>query len=329
MNTDLAVVERNLQHLSPVLGELLVEAKLPPARLIRTVMISLEKTRGLHECEMGSIMSAATTAAVLGLEVDGVTGQGYLIPFKQKAQFVIGYKGFNTMGARSGYTINAGVVRHGDAFSFSEGSKPFVDHIPSGGPAGRTITHAWACAVSKSLPPIVKVLTLEEIMFTKSRSQGARKADSPWNEPLIGFPAMAEKTARRRLQRSMPLNVMQLAGAFDDKVDEGRHTIITPDRNIVASEPIDVDPDQGMPLGKPPSQRIVIIAKDGNRRAFDDIESWELFIVGALPKLSGDGINSFIDRMEPVFDDLQADHPEHVGRVKAAIAARIAELSTH
>jgi RecT family len=31
------------------------------------------------------------SAACLGLEVDGVTGQAYLLPFKGKAQLVIGY----------------------------------------------------------------------------------------------------------------------------------------------------------------------------------------------------------------------------------------------
>ena len=39
------------------------------------------------------------------LEVDGVTGQAFLIPFKGRAQLVIGYKGFNTLAARSGLTV--------------------------------------------------------------------------------------------------------------------------------------------------------------------------------------------------------------------------------
>jgi phage RecT family recombinase len=68
------------------------------------------------------LFNSAMSAAVLGLEVDGVTGQAYLIPFAGKAQLVIGYKGFNTLAARSGITITGAVVREGDEFDFELGS---------------------------------------------------------------------------------------------------------------------------------------------------------------------------------------------------------------
>ena len=49
-----------------------------------------------------------------GLEVDGVTGQAFLVPFAGKVQLVVGYKGYNTLGARAGLTITGEVVRSGD-----------------------------------------------------------------------------------------------------------------------------------------------------------------------------------------------------------------------
>jgi phage RecT family recombinase len=72
------------------------------------------------------------SAACLGLEVDGVTGQAYLIPFKGRAQLVVGYKGYNTLAARSGITITGAVVREGDEFDYQLGSAAFVRHKPKG-----------------------------------------------------------------------------------------------------------------------------------------------------------------------------------------------------
>src|SRR5689334_8691698 len=99
-----------------------------PERLVRTVLISVERTPKLRECSMESVVMAATTFAVLGLEVDGVTGQGFLLPFKGKVQPVTGYKGYNTLGHRAGLTITGGLYREGDEFDYAEGSRAFVHH---------------------------------------------------------------------------------------------------------------------------------------------------------------------------------------------------------
>jgi hypothetical protein len=68
-------------------------------------------------------------------------------------------------------------------------------------------------------------------MAVKAKSPGAARSDSPWNDPAIGFPAMCQKTAKRRLARSMPLNVMQQAARMDEAVDEqGAPAWISPTR---------------------------------------------------------------------------------------------------
>jgi recombination protein RecT len=90
----------------------------------------------LLQCTPISVIQAATTGAVLGLEADGATGQGYLVPFRRKgrgrfAQWLTGYKGYNTLAARVGLTINGDVVREGDFFDWEKGSAGFVRHKPS------------------------------------------------------------------------------------------------------------------------------------------------------------------------------------------------------
>ena len=232
MASDLVVLEQQLQPLAPHFLQVL-PAHVTPERLIRTVIMSVERNPKLLGCNRQSLFNSAMSAAVLGLEVDGVTGQAFLIPFKNRAQLVIGYKGYNTMGARSGWTIAGDVVRDGDEFKYEKGSAPFVKHVPVLGNKGRIIG-AWATATHLAQPPVVEVMGIDELLEVKKRAPGAKMSDSPWNEPAIGFPAMCSKTVKRRLARSMPLNVMQRAATMEQAVEEqGRNAWIAPNGDTI------------------------------------------------------------------------------------------------
>jgi hypothetical protein len=140
----------------------------------------------------------------------------------------------NTLAARSGLTISGAVVREGDAFDYELGDHAFVKHKPKLGGRDRRIIAAWAVAAAHNRPAVVTVLGIDELMATKEKSPGAKRGDSPWNDAGIGFAAMCEKTAKRRLARSMPLNIMQLAARMDEAFEEqGRAAYITPDRGVV------------------------------------------------------------------------------------------------
>ena len=232
-NTALVALEEQLTPLAPRF-EAALAGMMPVERLIRTVMVSVERLPKLLECDRQSIFTAAMSAACLGLEVDGVTGQAFLIPFKNRAQLVIGYRGFNTLAARSGITITGAVVREGDAFEYEKGSGVFVRHKPLlEGAAVRRIVAAWACANHAERPPVIEIMGIDELMAVKERSPGARRSDSPWNDAKIGFPAMCEKTAKRRLARSLPMSIMQMAARMDEAVDENaKPAWITPDRGL-------------------------------------------------------------------------------------------------
>lgn len=236
MGNELALIEQTMKPLMPHFEQALA-GRMPVERLMRTVLVSLERTPKLLQCGQQSILNAAMSAAVLGLEVDGVTGQAFLIPYGTVAQLVIGYRGMNTIAARSGYTVTAGVVREGDDFDWNLGTGAFAKHKAKLGNNGRIVA-AWAAAEAKNLPPIVAVLSIDEIMAVKAKSPGARKSDSPWNDPSIGFPAMAEKTVRRRLARSMPLNTRTqdflLAARMEEAFEEqGKPSHLTPAGELI------------------------------------------------------------------------------------------------
>jgi recombination protein RecT len=296
MGTSLAVIDKELTARKTIFAELL-----PPSvsadKLMRTVMMSVERNPRLAECSVQSIVNAATTAAVLGLECDGVTGQGYIVPYKNTATFQIGYKGYNTMAARAGYTITGGVVREGDAFESEMGSTPYVRHRPLHA-RGARIVSAWACATSNDRPPIIRVMSIEEIEDVKARSQGARKADSPWNDPVTGYPAMCEKTVKRRLARDMPMSVMQSASALDSAQDRGDPAFLNAKGDLHNDAPgpaakgtiIDVAPENilepvNWPTHKTPKQFFAYSTEYLETATLEQATAWHAHYADTLVKL--------------------------------------------
>jgi recombination protein RecT len=232
--SELVLFENTLKPLAPRFEQALAGA-IPVERLMRSIMVSVERTPKLLDANRQSLLNAAMSAACLALEVDGVTGQAYFIPFKGNAQLVIGYKGMNTLAARSGFTVQGEVVREGDAFDYELGDRGFVKHKPKLGSRGPIIA-AWATASSMSRPSIISVLGIDDIMAIKQKSPGGSRSDSPWMDMMIGFPAMAAKSAKRRLSRAMPLNAdprFHLAAAMEEATEErGKTSWIDPQRGV-------------------------------------------------------------------------------------------------
>jgi recombination protein RecT len=240
MSTELVAFESQLKPLAPMFAEVLGKT-MPVERMMRTVMVSTERNPRLLKCDRQSLLNAAMTFAVLGLEVDGVTGQGFLVPFKDKkkgievVQPIIGYLGYNTLGARAGMTISGRVVREGDGFEYDESLGVIHHHRKLGGEVGankRKIVAVWALARAMDRPPVARVLSADEVLAVKVKSP--RGNEPPWADPEIGYPAMAEKTAKRRLRRDMPLNVYQLAARMEEAHEEqGAHTWIHPSNGVM------------------------------------------------------------------------------------------------
>jgi len=282
MGTSLAVIEKELTARLPNFAGV-VPRDLPAERIVRTVMVSCERNPRLLDCTQQSIMNSAMTAAVLGLEVDGVTGQGFLIPYKlrdmgETAQFQIGYKGYNTMAARAGITINGGVVREGDGFDYMVGTGGYVKHKPQlANPNGRKIIGAWATAEAMGRPPIVAVMGYDELLAVKAKSPGAKRSDSPWNDNGVGHAAMCEKTVKRRLARSMPLTVMTYAAALEDQHDMGHAAYLRPDGAItVDGQAIYPDRQPQPQLGSDVTQpaRFEWQMADGSFKSWPTIDLW-------------------------------------------------------
>ena len=142
----IATVTNALEKYESQFVPLLAQSDLPVAKLIQTIITSCQMDEKLLQCSQQSIMNSAITAACLGLPVDGVTGQAYLLPFAKKAQLVIGYKGYNTLAWRAGYTVNGACVYDDDRARHQS-----ADHSQTG--AGPHAGPQYARCVRGSAPP--------------------------------------------------------------------------------------------------------------------------------------------------------------------------------
>lgn len=190
-----------LERQRPEIEKLLGTATMAE-RFARTALTELRRTPKLYECDPASFLAALMLAAQLGLE-PGPLGHVYLVPFNRECSFILGYKGMVDLAYRSGLVkdLATGIVHEGDAFAWREGTRPFLDHTPSGPPAERDWTHAFAVARLKNGGLVFRVIFHEDADKAQSRSAAAKSPHSPWTTDYL---AMVRKTAVRRLAPMIP-----------------------------------------------------------------------------------------------------------------------------
>ena len=213
-------------------------------RFIQIVMTCVGKNPELLKCTEISLLGSILTAAQVGLELDPVFGQAYLIPYWNKdkkcheAQFQAGYKGLIELALRSEkvISITAQVIYEGDEWRYEHTSdgdsfvhKPVMDNDRRGNPVG-----AWARAKLKDGFSQFDVMTTGDIEAIR---QAAPSANSPawrnhWSE-------MAKKTVVKRMAKYLPVAAeLHKYSAQEDALEGGFATI-----DISGGEPLVVPTD--------------------------------------------------------------------------------------
>ena len=200
-------------------------------RIARCAITEFQKNPELAKCTGLSILSCAMQAAQLGLEIGGVTGQSYMVPYGGKATFQIGYRGMIALAFRSGEvaSIYAAVVREKDAFKIQRGTSPGIDHQPATSNAGKVIG-AYAVVVYKSREVIFEYMSRDEIEHhrqTYSKQKYSMLWTSAWDEG-------AKKTVLRRLLKQCPFAADFPAPTVDDDA---------PADEVILTVPASPDPE--------------------------------------------------------------------------------------
>lgn len=235
---------------------------LTPERLVKIALSAAARTPEILACSPESILRAVMQGAELGLEVGGLLGDAYFVPFKNKttgrteAQLIPGYRGLIKLARNSGQitSIEAHVVRENDTFDLSYGLDARLHHSPclKGDPGD--VVAAYAIARFKDGGHQWEVMTRAELDAIKNRSQAA--TSGPW---VTDEAEMQKKTVIRRLCKYLPLSA-ELAKAveLDTAADMGQSQAI--DVELVSETIVE---QQDAPATRTDATRSKLAAKAG------------------------------------------------------------------
>ena len=330
MSGQLALVEKHLTALAPRMEMAIPRASNLPARqILQSVLIACEKAPALMECTAVSMQEAVFSACALGLLVDGMTGQGYLVKYGDKVQFQTGFKGYGTIAARSGFMLGGDNIFQGEKYRVRLGTDGIAQVDPDfaiRGPNAKLIA-SFATLQSNAFPATVDAMSMDEILAIQRISKGKRD-DAPWR---MHFNEMAKKTVKRRLGKCAPIDILQRAIALDDAADMGRSAYIRPEDQALM---IDHEAQPLSPMQPPPAKefsldgepRFIIVTADGEQDV-GSLDAWRKTILDALGRAPTVGaIGKFSDRNSVAFKAIAEKYPAEVDDVRLRILERIADL---
>lgn len=296
-------------------------------RFIRLAQTTLRTVPRLLECTPESVMAGFMQAAQLGVEIDAVRGQAYLIPRKNsrtgkmEANFQLGYHGLIDIAGRSGVTVRVRAVREADEFIYEDGIAPVLRHVPFlKGDRGDAYAYFSVASFADERPSEFLVMTRAEVEVVRDRF-GAKKDGKPTGPWVTDFDAMAYKTLIIRQLNYMPLPVEVLDAIHDDEMPVNVENTLdrppelpppAPDRSTPgdASEPAAEQTEQGSDADAAPARVADLV--DKLDQAVTDAK-------GAATEPAADPIaQEHIDAMSTATASVPATTPDETVRQKAA-----------
>lgn len=201
-----------------------------PERFTRIALTAISSNPKLASCDSKSFLGALMQSAQLGLEPNTPLGQAYLIPYGDKVQFQIGYKGMIDLAHRSGEfkTIYAKEVYQNDDFHFEFGLNPKLEHVPATEDRG-DIVYYYAVYTLVNGGFGFEVMSRADVMkFAKTYSK--TYSNGPWQ---TNFDEMAKKTVIKKVLKYAPIKTDFARNIQEDQTIK---TELDPDMSSVQSE---------------------------------------------------------------------------------------------
>lgn len=190
-------------------------------RFLSSVMADIQRNRKLLECTAPSLINAYITMAGLGFMPSGVSGEGYVLPYKNskkvgnewvstmEAQFQMGYQGLVTLFYKAGVEkITSEVVRANDKFSMINGElRHEIDLTKSNADRGEIVgvyTRAKFRGEETTRYMNVKDIYAHGKKFSKSFDLTGKY--SPWNIENDPEFHMGRKTVLKQHSKLLPKN---------------------------------------------------------------------------------------------------------------------------
>lgn len=223
-------------------------------RLIRAMITETTKNPQLLECTPASLFGGVIQAAQLGLTIGAVLGEAFLIPFNnnklncKEATLIVGYRGFIQLAHRSQQLsrLTPGIVRQGDAFTFTRGLTQKLSHEPRRNNR-EPVTDYYVCIELVNGGRDFETFTYEDAIDWRDRFSTMRNAPqfvrdkSPWYDMQHGFHQQACKTLIRKIAKRLPLSPeLTIAAALEDAAEAGIPQVLTANLiEVMDNEPIE------------------------------------------------------------------------------------------
>lgn len=148
----------------------------------------------LQKAEPATILNAAATAASLDLPINPNLGFAYIVPYKGKAQFQMGWKGYVQLALRTGQyqAINVVEVYENQFRSFNAMTE-FLECDFSIEGSGKVVGYAAYFRLSNGFEKTTFWSKEKVLAHAKKYSQSFGKSFSPWSDESL-FDSMAKKT---------------------------------------------------------------------------------------------------------------------------------------
>ena len=204
-------------------------------------MVDLYSTdSALQKCDPQEVAMECVKAAVLDLPIVKSLGLAYVVPYKNKPTFTVGYKGYIQLAQRSGQyrCINADVVREGEL----KGQDKLTGMIDlSGEKISDNIVGYFAYfSLLNGFEKVLYMSKAEVENWANRYSPSAGSSYSPWK---TDFDKMAIKTCLRRLLKTYGILSTEMQQALD--MDGPEDKKVNANSVPVQSQTITVDSDTG------------------------------------------------------------------------------------
>lgn len=217
---------------------------------ISSALLAVANNDRLQKCRPDSIAVSALRAATLRLSCDPGIGEAYLVPFKDRATLVIGYKGLRSMAIRTGK------YRFLNVATIFEGQEVIEDQLTGairieGKPKservlGRVAYFQLTNGFEKSL-----YMTTEEIhQHAKRYSKSYNFNDSVWQAYKVGEkdnPMEMKTPLRLLIQRWGYLDAQDRVNAGLNREEDDGEVIDAEEYDVPSPEDVTPEPEPEKP----------------------------------------------------------------------------------
>lgn len=227
--TPLSTAKADIAKMKPQF-ELVLPDSIPADRLVRVLQTVITLNEDLAKPQFRQfLLGAAMTVAQLGLDPTPAIGHAWIVPFKGRPTFLLGYKGAVWLASDNGVHMKSHAIHEHDIYDVRLGTEAHIHHKLPAFNVDRGPAVAYYCVASfaDGSPPIFDVMSVADVDRIRAASPGK---DSPaWANH---YDEMGKKTVLKRLSKSVPLGVKAAMAIAHDGVA----------RANVKSEAIDATP---------------------------------------------------------------------------------------